>query len=170
MGDEPSTGFQWSEVLSCEEMKAFKGGLTRTAQSILDGEQFDSVVGTAEERQEKEFPWNKLYTFVERATPESISTTMSSTKSGSKRGRSEFADEGTSSNKKPRLASTAVSSTGTDKAPVATDKDTLKNIDARVQLATYAMEMMSYGPGVGHVINTLVVGMSPFIYLETFVD
>lgn len=169
LGDAPLKAFEWSQVLSCEEMKAFRRGLPPAADAILAGKTFDSTLGTAEDRMRREIPWNKNYTFSGPETPKSISTTFSSTKSGSKRDRSEFVDDATSSNKKPRLDTTAVSSTGTDKALVAKDKDTVKNIDARVQVATYAMEMMSYGPGVDHVISTLVVGTSSPCYVETFI-
>ena len=165
-GDAPSKAFEWSQVLSCEEMKAFKVGLTTAAEEVLAGKVFDSTSGTAEDRMQREIPWSKEYVFSAPETPQSISTTISSTKSGSKRGRSEFADDATSSNKKARLD--VVSSTGTDTALAAKDKDTSKNTDARVQVATYAMELMSYGPGVNQVIMTLVVGTSSPCDVENF--
>ncbi len=165
-GDKPSKAFEWSQVLSCEEMKAFKGGLTTGAEEVLNGKVFDSTSGTAEDRMLREIPWDKDYKFSAPETPQIISTTISSTKSGSKRGRSELADDATSSNKKARLEATVGSSTRTNQALAAKDKDTNKNTDARVQVSTYAMELMSYGPGVDQVIMTLVVGTSSPCYVE----
>ena len=153
LGAAPGKGFTWSQVLSCEEMKAFKGGLSADAQKIIKGTKFADI-GEA-----SDIPWNEQYSFPEDPTPESVSQVTSSTKSGSKRGLSEALGEGVSSNKKPRLNSTAaVSSTGTDRAPPPKDKDTGKNVDARVQVSTYAMEQLSSGPGIALVIETLVVG------------
>ena len=149
----PGKAFTWSQVLSCEEMKAFKGGLSPDAQKIVNGNKFADI-GEAHE-----IPWNDEFDFPEDPTLESVSQVTSSTKSGSKRGLSEALGEGASSNKKPRLDSiAAVSSTGTNRTPPPKDKDTGKNVDARVQLGTYAMEQLSSGPGVVHVIGTLVVG------------
>lgn len=153
LGDLPKKAFDWSQVLSCEEMKAFKAALSPRAQKIYDGQQFADI-GDA-----PAIPWDEEYKFAEDTTPEDASQVISSTKSGSKRAISEALGEGVSSNKKPRLNSTAAaSSTGTDKAPP--PKDPTKYVDARVQLATYAMEQLSSGPGVAHVIGTLVVGTS----------
>ncbi|KJA25249.1 hypothetical protein HYPSUDRAFT_37739, partial [Hypholoma sublateritium FD-334 SS-4] len=156
LGDPPTKAFKWSQVFSCEEMKAFKGGISSRAKEIIDGKQFAGI------EEAPDLDWPEEYTSSQPAIPESV--TVSSTKSGSKRDRSEALDEGTGSNKKPRLTSTkAVPSMGADRAPPPRDNDTLKNVDARVQLATYAMEMLSFGPGVAHVINTLVV--DEFLYI-----
>ncbi len=152
LGKPPKKAFDWSQVLSCEEMKAFKAALSPRAEKINDGQQFADI-GDA-----PHIPWNEEYKFAEDTTPEDASQVISSTRSGSKRAISEALGEGVSSNKKPRLNSTAAaSSTGTDRTPP--PKDPTKYVDARVQLSTYAMEQLSSGPGVAHVIGTLVVGM-----------
>lgn len=169
LGRKPANAFQWSQVLSCEEMKAFKGSISAPAEAIANGKKLDFVVESAEDRKKQEVPWNKQFMFSAQ-NPETVSSAMSSTRSGSKRDRSEALGEGTTSNKKARLDSITVSSTGADRVPLSSEKDTLKNVDARVQVATYAMEMLSFGPGVVHVINTLVVGTLSSNYLQMFVD
>ncbi len=49
-GDKPSRAFEWSQVLSCEEMKAWKGGVTPGSEEVLKGKVFDSTA----ERQKTE--------------------------------------------------------------------------------------------------------------------
>jgi hypothetical protein len=146
-GDEPTQSFEWPQVRSSVEMKAFAHGISNRAQLIVDGKQFSSGEGLPP------IPWQNDFMFFEPLTQDetSNSSITSSTKSGSKRNRVTDDNDLTSS-KKARL-----SNMGTDRED---DKDTLKTVDARVQVAGYAKEMMSYSPGVVHVINILIIGQS----------
>lgn len=99
------------------------------------------------------------------ATPEEESTVDNvSNTSGSKRsqGAANLGDsEGQASAKKPRRLTGAAS--GSKAKPsvgeVTADRQTKKAIEGRVQCASYALEMLSHGAGVHHVINLLFTGM-----------
>ena len=102
--------------------------------------------------------------------PESVGATMPSTKSGLKRDRAEDNVDDETARKRHRRSCIIVSLAGTNTDRLAVpspDKDTVKNVDAQVLVVSHAMEMVTYGPGVVHVINTLIVGTSSLYYFET---
>ena len=98
------------------------------------------------------------------ATPEEEGTVDSVSNTCSKRTHSAAHledSEGQASAKKPRTL-TGTASGSKAKSPVGevtVDRQTKKAIESRVQCASYALEMLSHGAGVHHVINLLFTGM-----------
>ncbi|KAF5330662.1 hypothetical protein D9619_005366 [Psilocybe cf. subviscida] len=144
IGAKPTSAFTWSQVLSSNEMKAFNIILSSRAKGVKE----KSFLFTSPGEQPR-----IQYTFVPPETPETV---QGNSESGAKRRHSQANDGNQSSQKRLRTSTTGTSTPG--------ETDSERNIDARIQLAGYAMEMMSYGPGVVHVVNTLIIDEYLFLW------
>ncbi|KAF5330661.1 hypothetical protein D9619_005365 [Psilocybe cf. subviscida] len=142
IGAKPTSAFAWSQVLYSNEMKTFNLKLSGPAKNIKR-QQFTSP-GPEPHIQ---------YTF---AVPETLGTVQENSESGAKRRHSQANGENPCSQKRPRTSTTGTSTPG--------EIDSERTTDPRVQIAGYAMEMMSYGPGVVHVVNTLIVDEYLFLW------
>lgn len=152
IGENPTKGFEWFQALSCEEMKTFNHRLTKPAREVTEvirnkGQPFEST----------ELPKEPQIKFT---PPDHIA--QQNAKLGSKRSQSGANIKNGSSSKRSRTSATGaqypVDGSVEESADNPGEEDSQRTMDARMQVAGYAMEMLSYGPGVVHVINTLIVG------------
>lgn len=156
-GEAPDNGFSWSQMLSCDKVISFKPHISAEAVTVLQpGARFGI--------ERKVIMLYDQYGYDASEPLFENPVASSSTHFGTKRAHS-GSDDDPPSNKRPRQVSSSTKymppmpfvqqaiPTVKDEAPQAHPLD-----KAEVHSVAYAMEMLSYGVGVSHVINTIVAG------------
>ena len=159
-GEAPETGFSPSQILSCDKVVSFKQHISAEAAAVLQpGGRFDI-------KRKATIFYDQYYNVTVRPSF-GHPVASSSTQPGLKRTHS-GEDNDLLSNKRHRqnLASeeytAPVPSFMQQDIPIVEDEAARAHpLDkAEVNSVAYAMELLSYGVGISHVINTVIAGAS----------
>ncbi|KJA28916.1 hypothetical protein HYPSUDRAFT_1083044 [Hypholoma sublateritium FD-334 SS-4] len=156
-GEAPETGFLWSQMLSCDKVISFKPHISAEAATVLQpGARFGV--------KRKVVTLYDQYGYGATEPLYEHPVASSSTYPRAKRVHSN-SDDDPPSNKRPRQNSASkdyILPVPFVQQAIPIVKDEAPQVHpldkAEVHSVAYAMEMLSYGVGVSHVINTVIAG------------